>query len=284
MLRRLLLILAGLGLLTFPGCTGEEDQGARSEPWLKDEVALSRSEQSEVRFRAAPGQALAFAVKSKQGSVAGRVPLESAELALDPRALDLAQARLTFDLDHLSVGWDDGPAEAHGEREEGAAPAGDLLLTEAARLWLRLGSDVPASQRAQAEVATFTVRLGRALSSHSIQGGSVVSPSRSGSAARGSVRRVRGTVEGELLLLGHEVTHALDAEVDFLLTPGPVSKASLERVIVRLSEAEAVPFSEHRIQPRDARGAVVSEQLLAMGRSANLRALVTGALVFESQR
>ena len=102
--------------------------------------------------------------------------------------------------------------------------------------------------------------------------------------ARCSVRRVTGTALGDLLLLGREVTHVVKVEVDFSFPPGQRDSGSPEHVVVRLSEAEGVPLAEHGIAPRDARGAVVSEQWAAFGRSPGLRAVVTGSLRFERAR
>ena len=271
----------GLGhlalLLAVSACDGSESRATRSEPWLKDEVALSRTESASLRYRAVHGQRLHFSVRAKQGDLRGSVPLHSAELEFDPRALDGGRGKLTFDLEGLAL-------ERASEEEVGAASVSDLLLGEAARLWLSLGPDVARAERAEAAHAQFDVRLGRGLSSHSVQGGAPVPVLDAAGRRAGMARRVSGLVEGDLLLLGREVTHVLEVEVDFEVPRGQRSPGAPERLVVRLSEAEGVPLSEHGIVPRDARGAVVSEQWATFGRSPGLRALVTGSLRFERSR
>src|SRR5688572_7514119 len=97
----------GLGhlalLLAVSACDGSESRATRSEPWLKDEVALSRTESASLRYRAVHGQRLHFSVRAKQGDLRGSVPLHSAELEFDPRALDGGRGKLTFDLEGLAL-------------------------------------------------------------------------------------------------------------------------------------------------------------------------------------
>jgi len=256
------------------GCDAADHVPSRSEPWRKDELALARQAQSHVRYRAETGQSLSFVVQAKAGAVRGLVPIAHAELELDPQALDATRGRLTFDLQRLTL-------ERFAEEEgEGAALGGDLLLTEAARLWLSLGPEVPAERRAQAERAHFDLRLGRALSSHSIQGGAPI-PGPGTARRSSSARRVTGIVEGDLLLMGREVTHVLEAEVDFSFSPSAREQVAPERVVVRLKRALAVPLAEHAIAPRDARGDAVSQEQARLGRGGLLRAQVTGSLAFE---
>lgn len=206
----------------------------------------------------------------------GKVPLERAELELDPTGLDSSRGSLAFDLERLTL-----ERVVVGEEGEGAAPTGDLLLTEAARLWLSLGPDVGRQERAERRTAQFEVHLGRGLSSHSVQGGAGV-PGARASRRPGSARRVSGLVEGDLLLLGREVTHVVRANVDFFGASPTETVERPARLVVHLAEPEGVPLAEHGIVPRDARGAVVSEQLAGLGRAA-LRATVTGSLRFERE-
>lgn len=261
----------GLGLA---GCDAGANAPSRTEPWQKDEVTLSRTERQFVVYRAERGQSVSFVIETKQGSVRGRLPLSGAVLSLDPEALDHSRGKLTFDLGALSLAPLDG---------EGAAPSVDPLLTQAARFWLGLGTLVPQDERTRARSAHFDIRLGRELSSHSVQGGRVLAGTiddAARSTGAGLVRRVSGKVEGDLLVLGREVTHVVGVEVDFLSASRKGPKVPAETVVVRLSRAEFVPLSEHGIQPRDERGAVVAEQVAALGRRSNLRAAVTGVLSF----
>jgi hypothetical protein len=240
-------------------------------------LALQRPDRTFVRYRAEAGQSLAFSIQTKQVSLRGSVPLEAAELELDPRGLDSSHGSLSFDLERLTL------ERGSAGDGEGAALSGDLLLTEAARLWLSLGPDVSRQLRAQNGRAQFEVRLGRALSSHSVQGGAGVPSARSARRA-GSARRVSGIVEGDLLLLGREVTHVLKADVDFFGSSPTAVHERPERLVVHLAAPEAVPLVEHGIAPRDARGAVVTEQMAGLGRGNSIRAVVTGSLRFERQR
>lgn len=271
MVPRCLASSALLFLLGSLGCDSAQSVAGPSEPWLKDEVVLGRTARQFVRYRATPRQELQFSVQTKQGSLRGSIPVLEAEFELDAQALDSTHGTLVFDLERLTL------ARAGEDSEEGAASSADLLLTEAARLWLGLGVAASREQRADAGRARFEVRLGRELSSHSAQGGSVVSSPR----ASGAVRRVAGIVEGDLLVLGREVTHVVAAEVDFTFAPGQGVRGVPDRLSVRLTQPEAVPLAEHGIAPRDARGAIVTEQQAALGRAPGLRAVVTGQLRFE---
>lgn len=253
-----------LALLALSGCETSDGKPPRSEPWRKDEVALSRTERKLDHYRAERGQFLTFTLKSKQGALRGRIPLSGAELTVDPRSLDHSRGELVFDLAGLSV------QDASAEHEGGAAFTEDPLLTRAARAWLSLGSEVPQKDHAEARKARFGIRLGRELSSHSMVGGKAVA----------SARRVSGIADGDLLLLGREVSHVVKVELDFLSSPGEGAQGAPASIVVRLAEAEAVPLSEHGILPRDERGAALAEEVLALGRRANLRALVTGSLSF----
>jgi hypothetical protein len=253
-----------LALLALSGCETSGREDPRSEPWRKDEAPLSRAERQVDHYRAERGQFLTFSLKSKQGALRGRIPLSGAELTIDPRALDHSRGELVFDLAGLSV------QAVSAENEGGAAFAEDPLLTRAARAWLSLGSEVSEKDRAEARPARFGIRLGRELSSHSIAGGQAVA----------SGLRVSAIADGDLLLLGREVSHVVKVELDFLSSLGEGAKGAPASIVVRLSEAEAVPLSEHGILPRDERGAALAEEALALGRRANLRALVTGSLSF----
>jgi|GEM_PF-2933437 len=264
----------GCVALALLGCQSPGGDATRTEPWRKDEVALSRTEREVVRYQAERGQFLTFVIQNKQGAVRGRVPLSGAELSIDPQALGHSRGELTFDLGNLSI------AEIEPSAGEGAAFAADPLLTRAARAWLTLGSEVPPGERAVARSGRFGFRLGRQLSSHSIQGGRVIVHAAAAGAGASSVRRVSGIAQGDLLLLGREVTHELAVEVDFLASTGEGAKAAPESVVVRLSQAEAVPLLEHGIQPRDERGALLAEQVAALGRRSTLRASVSGSLSF----
>jgi hypothetical protein len=257
-----------LGALTLVGCDTAASGPERTEPWQKDEVALSRSQREVLVYRAERGQSLSFSIATKEGTLVGRLPLSGATLSLDPEALDHSRGTLTFDLSALSL------AHTDVEAGEGAAPGDDPLLTQAARLWLGLGKLVSQSERSRARSSRFDIRLGRELSSHSVRGGQVLT------AGGGLVRRVSGKVEGDLELLGREVTHVLGVEVDFVHSAAKGSQSPAETVVVHLSRAELVPLAEHDIQPRDERGAVVTEQVAALGRRSNLRAAVTGSLSF----
>lgn len=274
-------LAARLGLvfcLLVAGCDSAPEAPVRREPWRKDALALQRAEQTFLRYRAAGGQGLSLSIQTKQVSLRGQVPLEHAELELDPRGLDSAHGTLTFDLERLTL------ERVTGGEGEGAAPGGDLLLTEAARLWLSLGPDITRKERSERRTAQFQVRLGRSLSSHSVQGGGSVPKAREQRRAGGAARRVSGIVEGDLLLLGKEVTHVVSADVDFFGASLAELYAQPERLVVHLARPDTVPLAEHGIVPRDARGAVVTEQLAGLGRTGSLRAVVTGSLRFELER
>jgi hypothetical protein len=284
----------GCVALALLGCQSPGGEGMRTEPWLKDEVRLSRNQGQRVHYRAERGQFLTFTIQSKhlaskqgaskhlaskqgagkEGTLRGRIPLSGAELSIDPQALDHSRGELTFDLEGLSLEAIDPAAR------EGAAFTEDPLLTRAARAWLTLGSELSQKERDGARRARFGMRLGRQLSSHSVQGGQAMAPAAADPAGATAVRRVSGIAQGDLLLLGREVTRELVVEVDFLASSGEGAKDAPASIVVRLSQAEAVPLLEHGIQPRDERGALLAEQVAALGRRSTLRALVSGQLSF----
>lgn len=264
--RQILVTLAALSCL---GCRSETVETGPVEPWRRDEVALSRGVRTAIGFRAPARQTLAFEVKAKEGTLRGRVPLEAAEVHFDPDAIDLTRGTLTFDLSMLSI---DGP----GEDAALAAPEDareNEALTQAARLWLGLGTGVSREERNKRQSAVFRIRSLREVSSHRALGGRPVRVS--GSAVS---RRVLGVVEGDLSIGGREVRHVLPVEIDFHYDASPGDGAIPVALDVRLREIDRIPFVEHGIEPRDERGHAIAERRATFGPASRLHARLSGQL------
>ncbi len=274
-------ILALLLLLALSSCESQEDSSPLpTEPWRRGEAAeTAEGVDRRLRMRIEPDQWLDFELSGADASVRGRVPVKSAELRIDPESLEHVRGRLVFDLLRLEVLDRAGEDCADCLGKEAPADLGKAG-TAAARRWLGLGSQVSREKKQSRRHASFRLDLARLLTAHASHRGKVL---RDQDGRDRLVRRVRGTICGDLALLGIEVMHRVRADMDFFYDSPPDRESLPEALEVRLLEKERIPLVEHDIKPRSEEGRVMAARLDAAKQQLGSAIRVSGTLRFTSR-
>jgi hypothetical protein len=252
-----------IALCLLSGCKkpNAEDQGqGPTAPWRADEATTDAIDRS-LLMRLAGGQHLDFLVGSREVPLAGTVPVLSAELQIDPHALEHVRGELSFGVGGLSV------------RQEGDRVLADE--TSSARRALGLGKEMAQAERERFSQATLRILSARDLSARAISRGKKLSE------GGREVRRVLATVEAELLLREIEVHHRLRVQLDFVRAGSGSSEGTVEELRVTLLASEPVSLVEHDIVPRDEAGRLVAEQLEGFRKTLAGSVKVSGELLFR---
>lgn len=237
--------------LAAAACKDEDAPTGPTEPWRAGErpTSAGTSEERPISFFVVAEADLSFEGRGKKHAVRGTIPRVEGGLELDLEALEKIRGELTFDLARLVV---------HAHEEENEDGKADPSRSAEAKNWLSLGSQVDQDAKKKLSTASFQIQSAKLLTHRSAARGARQKPSELGlpEDQDWEVRRIRGTVQGELLLHGFAVSRALRADVSFAYRGSPSRKNPPERIVVQLLGAEKVPFAEHDILPRSESGHV----------------------------
>jgi polyisoprenoid-binding protein YceI len=243
---RLALLLLALPL---SACREKPKRVLRTEPWPAPAVAVSgaRAAESEGPLRYTLEHAVVeLELPAKRGKPRGKLSRVEGTIDLDSAHLERTRARLTADLQSLTLG-------AGGEE--------DAPLLAKAFDWLELGPDRSSGDRARDRYAILNI--------------TAVEPPPA-SADEGSARRraARVVAHGDLTLHHFRVPVALELDVELR----PADGGAADLLVIRTRRPFVVSLAAHDILPRDARGALLSTQLSTLGSEVGRDARITAEL------
>lgn len=236
-------------LLACFGCREKPKRVVRTEPWPAPALAVSGLPASEsqgpVRYTLEHAT-VELELPAKRGKPRGKLGRVEGTIDLDPTHLERTRARLTADLESLSLG--DGGED-------------DAALLARAFDWLELGANRPSGERAQDRYVILNIT-------------SIEPPPTQADDAKSRQRAARVVAHGDLTLHHFRVPVALELDVE--LRPG--QGGGRETLVIRTRRPLVVSLAAHDILPRDTRGALIPSQLSALGSEVGRDARVTAEL------
>ena len=184
-------------------------------------------------------------LRAKRGQFKGKLGRVEGTIDVDPIHLERTRARLTADLESLSL-------EAGGEE--------DTALLSRAFDWLEIGDLRAGADRARNRYAVLNIRA-------------LEQPTRADE-VRGQRRTARGIAQGDLTLHHFRVPLTLELDIEFRAVDGRVADA----LVIRTRRPFVVSLAAHDILPRDARGRLISSPFSALGPEVVRDARVTAEL------
>jgi len=238
-----------LVLLACFGCREKPKRVVRTEPWPAPAVAVSGLPASEsrrpVRYTLEHAS-VELELPAKRGKPRGKLGRVEGTIDLDPTHLERTRARLTADLESLSLG--------NGGDD-------DAALLARAFDWLELGSSRPSGERAQDRYVILNIT-------------SIEPPPAEADEGKGRRRSARVVAHGDLTLHHFRVPVALELDVELR----PTESGGPETLLIRTRRPLVVSLAAHDILPRDPRGALIPSQLSALGTEVGRDARVTAEL------
>jgi hypothetical protein len=242
---------SALLLLALPlfGCREKPKRVVRTEPWPAPAVAVSGATpgESPKSMRYTLEQAtVELELPAKRGRPRGKLGRVEGTIDLDLTRLERTRARLTADLQSLSLG--------NGGEE-------DAALLARALDWLELGPDRSSGDRARDRYVILNIT-------------SIEPPAAQADEGSGRHRAARVTAHGDLTLHHFRVPVALELDVELR----PAGAGAADSLVIRTHRPLVVSLTAHDILPRDARGALIPGQLSALGTEVGRDARVTAEL------
>jgi len=287
------------GLLLAGACDKEPKQPVdeRTEPWPAPAASTRGSAQKRVQhdYVLASKQKLSFRLKTRSNSIEGEFPLVKGSLSVDLMNLKHSEAKLSIDLTAVRIA-----AEAERENRD---------YSMRAQNWLNLGSSQPEAVRARRRWATFLVeeirttqvdaahearvdkKLTRAAQAPPVAdaGADAESPDATDpnstddgdtSLPIEEVRVARADLVGSLTLNQRKVTQPYSVRLQFHYPAKATPGVPPSRIVVETRRAIRIPLSQHDIEPRNAEGQLLSQDLKLLGDQVGSVAQVSFSLVF----
>jgi hypothetical protein len=231
--QRSAIVVLALALVAVACADKKSPKPVHTEPWLAHppaSAAITDAAVPSVRYVLGPRSQIQFELSTKRGKVQGKLASVQGELRIALGALGQSRGELRADLASLSLD-DDSPSSAEWLARAKSA----LGLTDA-------------GSTAASPVASFEVTGLSDLSTEALE----PPPARDGGGAPS--RRVRATVEGNLLLNGFRVLKRAPLEAEFGFGRDGAAPSA---VVIRSRAPLVVSLETHEIHLREpARAAV----------------------------
>jgi polyisoprenoid-binding protein YceI len=234
-------------LLALPvlGCREKPKRVVRTEPWLAPVVSASGASEAGKPLRYSIDQAsVELELPARRGKPRGKLGRVEGSIDFDPVHLDRTRARLTADLLSLTMS---------------SAGEDDPTLLARAFDWLELGAERAPVDRARDRYAVLNITA--------LEAGATPEEA-------GKRRAARVVAHGDLTLHHFRVPVVLELEVELKSAEG----AEPATLLIRTRKPLVVSLVAHDILPRDARGALLSNQLSAHENTVGREARVTAEL------
>lgn len=238
-----------LVLLPLLGCREKPKRVVRTEPWPAPALAVSGATAGEspksVRYTLEHA-VVELELPAKRSKPRGKLSRVEGTIDLDLAHLERSRARLTADLQSLSLG-------SGGEE--------DAALLARAFDWLELGPERSSGDRARDRYVILNIT-------------SLEPPPIQADEGNKQRRAARVMAHGDLTLHHFRVPVALELDVELW----PADGGSADSLVIRTHRPLVVSLAAHDILPRDARGTLIPSQLSLLGSEVGRDARVTAEL------